>query len=1137
MYWTLTVLSLAFLWLAHRLYILAKIPITELVKTLNIDIPKSSKLSVDNITSSKINLHWDLPLSDHRIISFVLYVNGKQAATLNGNVSQCCLSSLLSNTKYKIDLISINSNGYKAKSDSIFIKTKPEKLQNYPNNILLENPENLFRLLTDNPEVSTIHKLSTPSAITPNGDGRAGGRSRSNTVNSVNGNQNGGSGLASQNGIGNYNTSYAASTATNNSFLPEPKAMDDIEELRYYLESGQEELHTILNQQAQALQDFKEQEYTLIEERDKLRDRKKLEDNNRQAIRTEMNLLDDSRRLTELKKSKQENTLIGKRKAIQKMESDLETWNLKINDFEKQKSDLTLSEDRVHNEIDLDIAKKRTKIKELQDAILKIDEDIKTINSRKKHKEQFKPQLTKIFKVLADHTDISGCLDKEGTKTLEQLRALDKDVHQNILREVELDARLEAEWRAQQQREANHCTRASLNRDSLKGENAALKMGLNPSSSHSSTPPSVHSQPSNLVTQKQQHQFQNLHQNHHQSQQRDISPPNSFPFPIPNGFNYNGVQNGSSHSLNSYQVSQQQQKSQNQQSTSPGFNPSNLWNSYTVNGNGSINNGTPGAGATNGFSFNTTLPNNSSLKDAEAQDSEAQNGEENANHLLPKYLIDLDNDYMNLLKGVHDETPLENSSSKNFSQGPGSNFGLNNAFSNILNDSSANLSTKSIFHNEFGMPTQPRFSLDHPSSPSQSFNAEVLSNQTSPSNNNNNDIHSVFSGNHNELLQNSFQQVPPAQTQQTPKENNHLSSFSPRRLSNVFNFGKKNNDGGDHDNNSNEPPTSSPLLAMSKSQQQSKFFNKNNVVSSHADSDVVEGNTKTSTPLFSFTSDLPIQKNSNSSKYILDSVWKSPDHGSAHNRNVSMNSANSNNTSFDKDQSFSKFFLGPSIANGSGNGTVKTETGDFLTPISANTGSNASVSSSAISENTNLENGGPIQLSATNKSSNTTSIKSLKSSADNSSNVSSSPSFFRKNKFLMNPFGGNNNPQGNDSSNKSPSKQHSALFRTSSPTKIDAHNAEDSDIEEYRPGNNTNTTPKRLFSRNRKSSSSNIRKQSTSSSHINDNDSNYNVTDGSIQSNNSSSNGKSLVKKFFGKKELKEAVDIDDQIIEEDTEK
>lgn len=1124
MYWTLTVLSLACLWLAHRLYVLAKIPVPELIKTLNIDIPKASKLSVDNITCSKVHIHWDLPLLEHKIVSFVLYVNGKQASTLNGNVSQCCLSSLFPNTKYKIDLISINSNGYKAKSESIFIKTKPEKLQDY--NILLENPENLFRLLTDNPDVSTVHKLTTPSTITSNGEARAAGRSRSNTVNSVNGN---GTTAPQTNGL----ASYAASTATNNSFLPNPKSMDDIEELRYYLESGQEELHTILNQQAQALKDFKEQEYILIEERDKLRDRKKLEDTNRQAIKTEMNLLDDSRRLTELKKSKQESSLIAKRKNIQKMESDLNNWNLKIDEFEKHKNDLTESEDRVHSEIDSDIAIKKSKIKELQDAISKIDEDIKAINSKKKQKEQLKPQFIKIFKTLGDHTDIGGCLDKEGTKTLEQLKSLDIEVHQKIQKEIESDARLEAEWRAQQQREVNNCLRISGVKEALKRENVNLKVALNPSSSHSSTPPSVHSQPSNLVA-SQIPQHQQNQSSLHQPQQRDISPPNpnAFPFAVPNAFNYNNVQNGSSPSLSSYQVTQN--------STPPAFTSSSLWNTFT------IPNGSNQGNSSDGFAFNTTLPNNGTLQrpefEPEVDDSEVlPNAETSAQHLLPKYLIDEDNDFMNLVKGVQGDLSLENSSNSNhFQQGPNSHFGMNNAFSNVHNDSSANLSTKSIFHNEFGIPTQPRFSLDNPSSPPQSFNAELLSNQTSPSNANNNDIHSVFSGNHNELLQNSFQPQPPTQVaQQSSKDTNHISSFSPRRLSNVFSFGRRNNDVNDNqNNNTNEPPASAPSLSKSQ-QQHSKFFNKN-AVTSNANNGDITGTPQShahsgSNPLFTFSPEVSNQKNSTPSKFILDSVWKSPgESDNSHNRNVSMNSAHSNNTSFEKEQSFSKFFPGPSVQNN-----------DFLTAPTKeshnnNIGSNVSFSSDAMSDHVNMETGGPIQLSATNKSSNTTSIKSLKSSADNASNVSSSPSFFRKNKFLMNPFGGNNN-QANELGNKSPSKQHSTLFRTSSPTKIDAHNTEDSDIEEFHPGSNNNsaTTPKRLFSRNRKSSSSNIRKQSFASSHNNDTDSNYNATDGSIQSTNTSaSNGKSLVKKFFGKNkgEPKEN-DLDEQIIEEDIEK
>lgn len=1093
MYWTLTILSLAFLWLAHRLYVLAKVPVTDLIKTLNIDIPKSSKISVDNITSDKVYIHWDLPLAEYKISSFVLYINGKQASTINGHESHCCLSNLLANTKYKIDLISINSKGYKAKSESVFIKTKSDKLQNYPNNILLENPENLFKLLTNNPDVSTVQKLSTPSATTANGEARATGRSRSNTVNSING------GVSGPNGT----TSYAASTTTNSSFLPDPKSMGDIEELRYYLESGQEELHTVLNQQSQAIRDFKEQESILLEERDKLRDRKKLEDGNRQSMKSEIKMLDDSRRLTELKKTKQENGLISKKKVIQKMESDLTNWNIKIEEFEKQKSDINDSEDRVHREIDIDITKKREKIKELQVEISKIDEDIKAINAKKRQREQLKPQFVKIFKSLGDHTDSAGCIDGEGVKNLELLKTLDSEIHSKTHKEIELDTRLEAEWRAQQQREVNNCLKVSKAFELIKLENTSLKNSLDPTRSHSSTPPSDHSQPSNLAQVGIQQLAQQQIFAHSQAQSQSVTPQglqqtpqgsvpqnNGFPFSNQN-FNYNSMTTGSSPSLNSYQL--------HQESTPPAFTSSSLWNSFTPTNNysGATNDGT-------GFSFNATVPVTSHDNSQELEDTnDGLVNETNAKHLLPQYLIDEDTDYIKLLNSVQAETSRENHLSN------GNNaFGMNNAFANAANDSSANLSTKSIFHNEFGIPSQPRFSLDNPSSPPQSYNADVLSDHVSPSNTSN-DIHSVFSGNQNDIYGNSFQ---PTQPHQNSKENGHLSSFSPRRLSNVFNFGKKNDD-------HHEPPATAPSLTSTNSQPQSKFFNKNigssKFLNNNNPDSIDSNNGGTShqnNPSFTFTQDLPSPNQlGGSSRYLLDSVWKSPGMTSSpagsHNRNVSQNSTHSNNTA---DQSFAKYFPTSSVND---NNHLNT---NYLNVSKTEGGSNVSLSSEAMSDSANLEIGGPIQLSSTNKSSNTTSIKSLKSSAD-SSNISSSPSFFRKNKFLINPFSGSSS-QGSDSatgkSSSSPSKQSANLFvNTSSPSKIDAH-TEDSDVEEYNP-TPTSTTPKRLFSRNRKTSSTNIRKQSMSSGHNNDTDSN--MTDSSIQSATSTSNGKSLVKKFFGK--------------------
>ncbi|CCH42634.1 hypothetical protein BN7_2178 [Wickerhamomyces ciferrii] len=1113
MYWTLTILSLAVLWLAYRLYVLAKVPVEDLVKTLKIEIPKSSKISVDNITNEKVHIHWDQPVSEPKVTSFVIYINGKQVSIINGNESYCCLSNLLSDTRYKIDLISINSKGYKAKSESIYVKTKSDKLQNYGTNILLENPENLFRLLTDSTDVTTVQKLATSSALYPNGEAKVPGRSRSATVSSVNGTNNNNNGGTN----GTVNNSYAASTT---SLLPDPRSLDDIEELRYYLESGQEELHTILNQQAQALDDFHEQEAILIEERDKLRERKKLEDGNRQSMKSEIKMLDDSRRLTELKKSKQENAFAAKEKSIEKMDQDLINWNIKIEGFEKQKSELLESEESIHSELDSDILKKKEKIKSLQEQIAKIDEDIKIFNSRKKQKDQLKPQFIKIFKSLADHTDSVGCMDAEGVKSLEILSNLDPEVHSKLQKEIELDAKLEAEWRAQQQREVNNCVKVSKAYEQVKSENAALKNPLNPTSSHSSTPPSVHSQPSSIVQQQiQQIQLQQQQQQQQlQQQQHNISSAqHTFPFTIPGSninnsgnYNYNGIQTGSSPSLNSF-INQHNQQQQQQQQQNPNFPSSSFWN-YN---------------ASDGFAFNTTMPNaslNPKGEEEEDDDLESPVAKSNANHLLPKYLIDEDADFMKFVNNVQNQTPFENNSTANSANHippPSNSFGLGNAFNAPLNDSSANVSTRGIFQGDFGgLQTQPRFSLENPSSPPHSFNAELLSTQTSPSNNN--DIRSVLSGNTNEFLPNTFQPIQPLnQDPQTPKDHNILSPFSPRRLSNALGFGKKNND---------EHEMTSGFLGSKSSSQHSKFFGKANNKSEDHSND-------TTTPLFSFSNEIP---------GTLDSVWKSPGlGGNAHNRNISVNSTHSNNTSFEREHGISKFF--PSgVANTNNNDTQNVST-DFLAapaPNDFNHEYNASISSGAISDGTHFNGDEAMQLTNTNKTSNTASIKSIKSTADNSSNISSSPSFFRKSKFLN--FGGDKNQSHENSSSKTPSQKSSTLFKTISPTKSDNPVIEDSDVEDYVPSNSNNTTPKKLFSRNRKSSSSNMRKQSNSGSNSIHESDVSNLTDNSSHSNNSNSNGggKFLVKKFFGgnknsnKESLnKEIDDIDEQVEAEEFEK
>jgi hypothetical protein len=925
-------------------------------------------------------------------MTFHLFVNGVEVSIIPGFDTHCCVQKLNPNTKYKLDLVAVNPKGFKAKSRSVYIKTKSAELQARVTEVLLENPDSLFKLLTDKSakDPTSVHKVGTTQTAEIRN-----GRSRSNTLNSVT----------------NENTSVMPSAVS--ALLIDPKSMEDIEELRYHLEAGQDELHDILNQQARALSEFKEQEHTLIEDRKTLRERKKLEDGNRQSIKSEITMLDDARRLADLKKAKQETLLQSKKRSINKMEKELSEWNDKIESFDRDRERMEASEDKVHAELDSDIAMKQITIKQLQFSLLALEETIKSQLQQKKQKESVKPQLINVFRTLRQHTNSSGIIDSDGVKALELLKTLDPEYFVKVQDEVDTDAKLEATWRAEQQREVSHCHKVNQMFESLKAENKELKAGIVPERTKSITPTGSLS-PSAVPLQHSNSVYSN------------------FSIPVPS----NGTSNNAS---GSSPFTYPNMNTAGSPSLAPFSQQKPLWSSTGL----SLNY------RPNSLSLDTSLApdfltNTDDLESPSVQHYLPANliGEE-----LPEFMFN-DSRESDLpgsdgINSGDGSTPnLPNASLINSGNSVAS-FNQNMLFNNA--DFNANVSTRSIFHNEFNMT--PGYPVERASSPPQSFQNDLLSSHNSPVNPTATDLSSIFSGGTTDNIRAQL-------SAGTPQETKH-NVFSPRRLSHVFGFGRKNAENEDH--------VPQPVSAQ---KQRSKFFDRSghdvNPIKSSGDSSL-------------FHMDY---HHDQTEKLAFNHLWgdKSPFSNKIHSRNVSQASA----ASLEKDdKSWSKFH------------NDQQQVQHMSVP------SSHSMSSDAVSDSTDL--GPVIHHSETNKSAAVT-VKSSKSSLE-SSQQPVSPSFFRKKNFFS--FGQNGS--------QSPIKQSTAMFHSGSPSKIDIP---EESVEEYNPTSATNNTPKRLFSKGRKSSAVHSRKQSSSSIEAD----HAVVEAGSIQSG-STGNSRSIVRRlsFFTK--------------------
>lgn len=711
MIWSVLLAIAAALWVLRRLWVLWSIPITDLVRILDIDIPKACRICVDKITSNEVYLHWELPGSDEtKVVGYVVYLNEVRVASFNSLESFCCLSNLTPNTKYKLNLVSTNSKGYKAKSDSVFVKTKSKILQDVPKDLLQENPENLFRLLTNSVDATSLHKLANNST---NNDIKT--RSRSNTASSATNNapplspklsDSSGDQPSISQGLGHADSATGAGRSYTNPPL-DGTLIDDIEELRYHLELGQEELQTVLNQQEQTFKDFKDQEATLLQELDKLKDRKKLEDSNRSAIKSELKMLEDSKALNEVKTAKIMTLLENKKNSIDKMHTDCTGWEAKLKQFESEKNEIVLNEDSIHKELDEARDKKCAELQRLTQVELpKMDDEIRAQTQLKKQRETAATELVKHLNNLLKHLNSAGCIDIEGNKSLEMLKSIDEDIYLKINTEIELDAKLEASWRAKQHKEVEKCNKTQESLNLAKAENAQLKQTLESlrlQQQQLNTPSSISAVTTTTAT---------------------TTAASSTTL------NDNFLFNSSSQSLSAAFL--------NHSSSLQSLNSN--WNSVTSN---------PAANA-NSTANNTTTAMQFNVPDQlHEQDLDLELESPIVDTLLPKDLVSGFNAFIDIPASVPKSPSIT---------------GAATAVANNFTQQS----------NEFGLsPPTSRFSLEKSTSPSTSQYHDIQS-----------------------LLSNEYVNTKDSVT--APNSNKQLfSSFSPKKLSNVFSFNKKK-DEADH---------------------------------------------------------------------------------------------------------------------------------------------------------------------------------------------------------------------------------------------------------------------------------------------------------------------------------------------------
>lgn len=466
-------------WLAHRFSSLISISLEKAVKTLNVCVPNVPLISIDKVSFNRIALHWDsgigrfnseagknaagnvsnssntpdgsyegtnsgpnteaniegprkLPqVSPHAISHYVLYINGLQTAIIDGNKQSCVLNGLTPDTNYQVDLVAFNMTNFRSRSCPIYVKTAARDDPKFAQNGLggsLDHPDALLRTLVPDPGDLIVHEAFKS-------------RSRSSTID-------GGSSF----GFDSANNSGVQQEPTRTP----PNLITDINELKFLLESGLEEVKSLIRSHRNMETEFKEEEEALILARREAKQRRKIEDSNRANLRQEIKYLEEQRMKSENKLSANRQKLNVRLKKIHLKEDQIDAWNKEIDKMKEEKRTI-LEKDHPEqmDKLQYQIQELNKVSFSLQVEIHDFENELKSLMKSKKQLDTLKQKLGDLFRLLDEQTDLqTGVLQPEGQETLEKLLLLKPDWSKELTDEVlTIDKQMEAEWKELQKKE------------------------------------------------------------------------------------------------------------------------------------------------------------------------------------------------------------------------------------------------------------------------------------------------------------------------------------------------------------------------------------------------------------------------------------------------------------------------------------------------------------------------------------------------------------------------------------------------------------------------------------------------------------------------------------------------------------
>lgn len=109
-------------WMVFRCYQLLHTPAERLARQLNVDIPHTPSVCVDQLSATQLVLHWDIEILADENIFYVVLVNGKDAGTLAQTSVKLC--NLEPDSLYRIQILAVNAiSNFRSQSPAVYVHT------------------------------------------------------------------------------------------------------------------------------------------------------------------------------------------------------------------------------------------------------------------------------------------------------------------------------------------------------------------------------------------------------------------------------------------------------------------------------------------------------------------------------------------------------------------------------------------------------------------------------------------------------------------------------------------------------------------------------------------------------------------------------------------------------------------------------------------------------------------------------------------------------------------------------------------------------------------------------------------------------------------------------------------------------